>query len=312
MKVINSITHSDEYRLEGDEVVDLRDLTIFVAVAKTRSVTRAAEQLGYVQSNITARIQNLEHEFDTTLFHRLSRGMAMTSNGEKLLIYAEKILHLCIEAEQAVRDTETPSGTLRIGAIESATAIRLPTILAKYHEAFPNVELSLATGSTSQLLDFVLNYDIEAALVTGPVDHPSLQQVAVIEESLVLVSSSKHNSFPSANNQVTVLAFREGCSYRNRLEQYLDGLGVKSIKVIELGTFEGILGCVAAGLGVSLVPRKVASEARYTLAVHQIPDRYGIAPTVLVRRKDGFISSALTQFIETVRSSVHSLQTYRD
>lgn len=225
----------------------------------------------------------------------------MTSNGEKLLVYAEKILHLCIEAEQAVRDSDTPSGTLRIGAIESATAIRLPTILSQYHEAFPNVELSLATGSTIQLLDSVLNYDIEAALVTGPVDHPSLQHTAVIEESLVLVSNAKHTSFPLANEHVTALVFRERCAYRKRLEQYLDDLGVKSIKLIELGTLEGILGCVAAGLGVSLVPRKVASEARYPLAVHQIP-------TVLVRRKDGYVSSALTQFIEIIRSSVDSLE----
>lgn len=288
--------------------MDFRDLNIFVAVAKTGSVTRAAEQLGYVQSNVTARIQNLEHELDTTLFHRLSRGMTMTSSGEKLLIYAEKILHLCVEAEQSVRDSETPSGTLRVGAIESATAIRLPGILAKYHEAFPDVELSLATGSTNQLLDSILNFEIDAALVAGPVDHPSLQHDAVIEESLVLVSSSKHTCFPTINDHVTILAFREGCSYRARLEQYLDGLGMKSIKVIELGTLEGILGCVAAGLGVSLVPRKIASEARYALAVHEIPERYRIAPTILVRRRDGFISSALARFIEMVQSSVDSLQ----
>ena len=126
--------------------MEIRDLTIFVTVAKTGSVTKAAEQLGYVQSNITARIQHLENKLGTPLFHRLPRGVTLTSSGETLLRYAERILNLCHEAEQAVQDSETPSGTLRIGAMETTTATRLPAILAKYHEAFPDVELSLTTG----------------------------------------------------------------------------------------------------------------------------------------------------------------------
>lgn len=208
--------------------MEIRDLTIFVAVAKTGSVTKAAEQLGYVQSNITARIQHLEKELGIALFHRLPRGVTLTSSGETLLTYAEQILHLCNEAEQAVQDVETPSGTLRIGAMETTTATRLPAILAKYHEAYPHVELSLTTGSTSHLVDAVLNFDIEAAMVAGPVDHPLLEQVAVIQEELVLISSLNSTSLPPASGQLTVLAFREGCSYRKRLEQYLDHAGKQS------------------------------------------------------------------------------------
>lgn len=182
--------------------MEIRDLTIFVAVAKTGSVTKAAEQLGYVQSNITARIQHLENKLGTPLFHRLPRGMTLTSSGETLLSYAEQILHLCNEAEQAVQDSETPSGTLRIGAMETTTATRLPGILSEYHQQFPDVELSLTTGPTNQLIEAVLNYNVEAAFVAGPVDHPLLQESAVIEEELVLVSSQG-----SANHPLT----RPGC-----------------------------------------------------------------------------------------------------
>ncbi|WP_261304998.1 LysR substrate-binding domain-containing protein [Paenibacillus andongensis] len=286
--------------------MDIRDLTIFATVAKTGSMTRAAEQLDYVQSNITARIQHMENKLGTTLFHRLPRRLTMTSSGEKLLKYAEKILHLYNEAEYAIQDSETPSGSLRIGAMETTTATRLPTILAKYHEAFPDVEFFLSTGPTEQLIDSVLNYHIEAALVAGPVNHPSLEEVAVIQEELVLVSSLNSMNPTMMRDQPTALVFREGCSYRKRLEQYLNHTGLQSKHVIELGTLDGILGCAAAGLGVSLVPRNVVDKGRFQLAVNKIPDEFGKVPTVLVRRKDGYISSALAKFIETVKFNSQS------
>lgn len=181
--------------------------------------------------------------------------------------------------------------------METTTATRLPAILAGYHEAYPDVEISLTTGPTEQLLEAVLRYDIEAAMVAGPVDHPHLEQVAVIQEELVLISGPNSTSLPSTNGPPTVLAFREGCSYRKRLEQYLDHLGIQSRRVIELGTLDGILGCVAAGLGISMVPRTVIEQSHYPLRINEVPDNFGRIPTVLVRRKDTFQSPALAKFI---------------
>ncbi|MDQ0188386.1 LysR family transcriptional regulator [Alicyclobacillus cycloheptanicus] len=281
--------------------MEIRDLTIFAAVARTGSVTKAADELGYVQSNVTARIQQLESKLGTTLFHRLPRGMTLTPSGETLLRYAEQILHLCAEAQQAVQDTDTPSGALRIGAMESTAATRLPAILAKYHAAYPEVELSLHTGPTSHLMEAVLNYELEAAMVAGPVDHPLLEPLAVIEEELVLISGANSRHLPPAHGPLTVLAFREGCSYRKRLERYLDHLGIQSRKVIELGTLDGILGCVAAGLGVAMVPKTVVEHSRCALRTCELPDAFGQAPTLLIRRKDAFQSPALSKFVEVVR-----------
>jgi LysR family transcriptional regulator, cell division regulator len=283
--------------------VEIRDLTIFVAVAKTGSVTKAAEQLGYVQSNITARIRHLENTLGTALFHRLPRGMTLTPAGETLLSYAEQILHLSTEAEQAVQDSERPSGTLRIGATQTTMATRLPAILAEYHKAFPKVDLSLSTGHTDQLIQAILNFELEAALVTGPVEHPLIEPAAVIEEDLVLVSGSGDMDFPSTGGHLTILPFGEGCLYRKKLEQYLDHIGIQSRKVIELGTLDGILGCVAAGLGVALVPKAVIEMSKYKMATHELPPQFSEVPTVLVRRKDAFQSSALSKFITVVQDS---------
>ncbi|WP_223204292.1 LysR family transcriptional regulator [Alicyclobacillus suci] len=281
-------------------LVELRDLAIFTAVARTKSVTKAAEQLGYVQSNITARIQHLERTLGTPLFRRRPRGVSLTSSGETLLHYAQRILALCSEAERALQDTQTPSGQLRIAAMETTTATRLPGILARYHEAYPNVELVLKTGSTNELINAVLHDDIEAAFVAGPVQHPQLETVAVIEEQLVLIGRDGRLELAPTDN-ATIVAFREGCSYRKRLEQYLDHVGITSRQVIELGTLDGILGCAAVGMGISMVPQSVVEQSRYVVDVSYLPDEYGRVPTVLIRRKDAFLSAALAKFIEAVQ-----------
>lgn len=287
-------------------VLEIRDLVIFVTVSKTGSVTKAADRLGYVQSNVTARIQHLERTLGTTLFHRHARGVSLTSSGEILLNYVERILNLCNEAERALQDKAEPKGPLRIGSMETTAATRLPEILAKYHKQFPKVEISLQTGSTDDLIESVMNYDIEGAFVAGPIDHPILEKSAVIKEELVLISSREDVSAHNWNNlsQCTLVVFREGCSYRKQLERWLGHSGIQPRNVIELGTVDGILGCVAAGLGISLVPRTLVVQGKCDVTVHELPDEYGQVPTVFVRRKDAFLSPALSRFIEIVKNTV--------
>lgn len=95
------------------------ELRIFRAVALEGSITKAAASLGYVQSNVTARIQQLEAELKTPLFYR-QRGMILTPAGEKLLIYAKQILHLLDEAGKSLSESAIPSGNLSIGAITAS------------------------------------------------------------------------------------------------------------------------------------------------------------------------------------------------
>ena len=130
--------------------MESNELRIFRAVAREGSITKAALSLGYVQSNVTARIRQLETELKTPLFYR-QRGMVLTPAGEHLLTYAEQILHLLDEAEHAFRQTGVPSGTLSIGAYHSLSSLHLPEVLVRYHQAYPDVELSLFSGASEEL-----------------------------------------------------------------------------------------------------------------------------------------------------------------
>jgi len=290
------------------------DLHVFATVAESGGIGRAASQLNTVQSNVTARMRALETELGVPLFYRHSRGVVLTAAGERLLPYAKRIGALLLEARQAVAEGPVPSGALRIGSLETTAAMRLPPILMAYTRAYPKVDLQIDTGPTDGLLDKVLQRDIEGAFVTGPVAHPELVAVPVVQEELVLVTAPDcgpdgralrgRDRASGADNKTEpkILVFRSGCSYRQKLEAMLaaDTGGGAPVRRLEFGTLDGILGCVSAGLGITLLPRAVAAPtaAAGQVALHALPDRSGFTWTVFVRRRDGFLSSALARFIE--------------
>src|SRR5207302_5892325 len=121
----------------------MTDLMTFSAVARTGGITRAAEALNTVQSNVTQRIKALEAEIGTPLFERHSRGMTLTGAGRRLLPYAERMAALCREAVLAARDDGEAKGPLAIGSMETTAAVRLPALLADFHRRFPAVRLTL-------------------------------------------------------------------------------------------------------------------------------------------------------------------------
>src|SRR5579884_869253 len=123
--------------------MDLRQLTTFRMAATTLSFTRTAEALGYVQSSVTAQIIGLEEELGVKLFDRLGRRLALTDAGERLLPYAERMVALAAEARAAASGTAEPAGLLTMSAPETLCTYRLPALLRRFRERYPNVMLRL-------------------------------------------------------------------------------------------------------------------------------------------------------------------------
>jgi len=277
-------------------------LRLFVAVAQAGSISKAAERLGYVQSNVTARIQHLEEKLKTTLFYRQARGVSLTSQGHILLTYAEQILHLADQAQRALAATDPPRGPLRIGSMETTAAVHLPPLLTAFHHDCPDVDLTLHTGPTEELLQKVLDYQLDGAFVAGPIDHPELEQDPILTESLAFISAHPVDGRPSPDIHRTLLVFRSGCSYRARLEQWVRKRGWLPVKILEFGTLEAILGCVEAGMGISLVPLSVINHyhgrgRHQNLWVKPLKSDEGCVETLFVRRRDAVVTPALRHFL---------------
>src|SRR4029453_7681887 len=137
--------------------VELTDLMTFSAVARTGGITRAAEALNTVQSNVTQRVKALEAEIGTALFERHSRGMTLTGAGRRLLPYAQRMAPLAREAVLAAGEDGEPKGPLAVGSMGPPAAVRLPSLLAEFHRRFPAVRLSLRTSPTADLVAAVLD-----------------------------------------------------------------------------------------------------------------------------------------------------------
>ncbi len=168
--------------------MELTDLLTFSTVARLGGITRAAEELNTVQSNVTQRVKALEAEIGTALFERHSRGMTLTGAGRRLLPYAQRMAALSREALLAARDDGEPKGPLAIGSMETTAAVRLPSLLAEFHRRFPAVRLSLRTSTTAELVAGVLNGTFDGAFVAGPIEHAELDATVAFREELVLVT----------------------------------------------------------------------------------------------------------------------------
>jgi DNA-binding transcriptional LysR family regulator len=287
--------------------MDAADLKVFEAVARLGGMNRATSELHTVQSNVTARIRQLEDELGTALFHRHSRGVTPTAAGRRLLPYAARVGLLLAEARRAVEDDGTPKGPLGLGSLETTAGLRLPPILASFAAACPGVDITLKTGTTCELVAEVLEHRLEAAFVCGPVDHPELDEQPVFREELVLVTARSVPSLDAlvAKGDLKIIVFRAGCSYRQRLDNMLAARGVVGVRRLDFGSLEGILGCVAAGVGVTLLPKGVIGLAwrEGRVAVHELPLAESCVDTVMVRRRDAFVSSALAAFLQCAAPS---------
>ena len=289
-----------------DVTMEMRQLRIFCAVAECGSFTAAAEKVHTVQSNVTMRVKELESELNQQLFLRHKSGVVLTSAGQTFLGYANRILQLTDESRIALLDTATPSGHLRLGSMETTAAIRLPQVLTKYREKHPQVQLFLLTGTTVELIKAVETHKLDGAFVGGFHQNSALSQEEVFEEELVLVSSREFDSLASLIHtmpQQTVLVFRTGCFYRSTLEHWFYQAGLVPNQILELGTLDGILSCVAAGMGVTLLPRSIAERYGSTqeIGYHQLPREFANVKTVFIKRNDTLATPALSAFLELTR-----------
>jgi len=280
--------------------MDLAALTIFRTVVRENSMTRAAAKLNRVQSNITARIKQLEEQLGTDLFIRDGRRLVLTPAGETLLPYAERLLALAEEARHAVRENR-PSGRLRLGTMESVAATRMPALLARYHQAWPDVALELETGTTGRLIERVREFEVDAALIATPLDSAAtfgdqIDVVRVCTEELVMLTPRDHPPVTRAGDVElsTLIAFERGCAYRSYVEKWYLEHGMRPARVLEFASYHAIVACVAAGAGVAVAPRSVlgvqASVA--DIAVHSLGGEIGAIDTLLIWRHEHF-SSAL-------------------
>ena len=287
--------------------LDLSALEIFQCVAQEGSISKAAIRLSRVQSNISTRVKQLEEKLGVTLFLRTRRGLALTDAGRTLLGYADRLISLSREAAEALNDGR-PTGQFRIGSMESTAATRLPSVLATYHAAFPQVTIHLHTDVAAGLLDRLARGDVDIAFLAEPVTAEAFETRPVFTEELVLIGPGTAAAAyrPADLNKMPLIAFEEGCAYRRYLHEWLLEERVTPGRTMAVGSYLAMLACVSAGAGYAVAPRSVldtvaGKAGKREFRTYRLPKKYRRIRTLLVWRK-GYASSKLAALNEVLKS----------
>ncbi|TCP53432.1 DNA-binding transcriptional LysR family regulator [Tumebacillus sp. BK434] len=292
--------------------MDLKQLVTFRTAATELSFTRTAEALNYAQSSVTVQIQALEEEFGLPMFERRGKKVTLTEPGERLLLYAEKILSLAEEAKAVVSQGQEPSGTLRIGTLESLCAYRLPPVLRCLHQQFPKVELVFRPGFHADLQS-VLAQELDAAVVLElPIESPHLVSEVLQAEQILILAAPDHPLAqqdlvrPADFEQESLLLTETDCRYRQLFEQALGKAGVHPLRKTEFSSVEAIKQCAIGGLGIAVLPEmSVAADIEQgRLQPLEFDGPEIVLYTQLVRHKDKWLSPALQAFWQLARETL--------
>lgn len=268
--------------------MDLAQLEIFRSVAEEGSIAAAAIKLHRVPSNLTTRIKQLEADLGVDLFIREKMRLRLSPTGRIFLDYSRRILELVAEARQVAEGSE-PRGVFTLGSLESTAAVRIPPLLARFHQHYPKVQLDLSTGPSGDMIEGVLEGRLTAAFVDGPLGHPALEGVEVFTEQMVVIASIAHASISRATEVAgeSIYAFRSNCSYRRHFENWFAADNARVGKVVEMESYHGILACVAAGAGVALMPRSMleAMPGSGNVVAFDLEPPFGSLKTWLIWRR---------------------------
>nr|WP_274621129.1 LysR family transcriptional regulator [Pseudomonas sp. YL2] len=275
-------------------------MRIFQAVAEEGSITRAAERLHRVPSNLSTRLKQLEEQLGVELFVRERQRLQLSPAGKVLLDYTGKLFALRDQASAAVMGGQ-PAGDFVLGTLYSTAAIHLPALLARYHKQYPAVNLQVQSGPSGELLEGLVSGRLDAALVDGPPQLAGIDGVPLCDERLVLISEADHPPIRSAKEVEgrAVFTFRHGCAYRARLEAWFVHYQAAMGRAMEIESYQGMLACVIAGSGVALMSESMLASlpGRESVAVHPLAEPFASATTWLMWRK-GMVGANLNAWIE--------------
>ncbi|SDM80477.1 LysR family transcriptional regulator [Acetanaerobacterium elongatum] len=288
--------------------MELKNLNTFLVLSKTKNFTKTAQYLGYVQSSITAQIQQLEKELNVQLFERMGKNVSLTAEGERLIPYAQKMLALSSDIKSLYAGAQC-RGKLVVGASESISIYRLPPIISRFKEAYPNIDLYLHLLNVSDFAPLLINNTFDVAFVLDkPIINSGIKTALEIEERICVLSSPDCPLAKKAAVDIQdfaglpVIFTGRGCSYRGMFEHDLAEHGVVPNIVLETSSIQVIKEAAMSGLGLCILPELAVMKelGEKKLIKLAYTNNYNIS-SQLIYHKDKWLSPAMEGFISIAK-----------
>lgn len=290
----------------------LIQLETFLKIAEKNSFTYAANALGYAQSTVTTQIKQLEEELNCMLFERLGKSIVLTSEGERLLIYAQKMLQLEQEILLEVPPQSEPAGILRLGISESLCYSVFPQILSEYKHNFPKIEIQLKFIDHLSFPLLLKNGGLDMVYTLNPyIESNELTMLYKKPETLGFYVSpeyplaQKENVTETDFENVPLLLTSHDCNFRAMLVEALLKLHITPNIVLETSSKEILKQFAMNQLGVAFMPDMAVEKERKNNSLIKLDwtgNAFPIFSQIFVH-KDKHINTAMAELIKMIESS---------
>jgi len=290
--------------------LEIRQLKTFMSIVKLGNFSQAAQFLGYTQSTVTTHIQLLEKELNTVLFERFGHQLMLTTDGERLYDYAERITKLAEDAKNELEQFEVPRGPIIIGMPESLCVYRLTELLKEYASLYPDVELKLKFGIGSDFRNLLRKNMMDIAFfLEKNIRDTDLVSKFLWPEPIAMVASPRHElakleRVEAKDLQEQTFVFTDsGSNYQTVLKEMLTKAAVQPRTVLEIGQIQTIKQFVISNIGITILPFAAVKEEvdAGTMTVLQWQGSELQTNAYLVYHKDKWLSQAIRAFIKLVQ-----------
>ncbi len=288
----------------------LRQIEVFLAVARTENISRAAEHLSLSQSAVSGALSDLEHHFNVKLFDRIGKRLQLNELGRLLWPRAEALLEQAMELEQSLA-RHADVGRLEIGATLTIGNYLAVPLMARFMREQPGARVHLEVANTAEVVRKVLNFELDLALIEGEYNHPDLDISPWRDDRLVVFAAADHplakkKALSEAELCEAAWILREpGSGTRQAFDRAMHGLLPKLNVLLELQHTEAIKRAVEAQLGIGCISEVALRDAfkRGTLVPLQVPARDFSRAFYFVIHRHKYRSAGMQRWIELCRAA---------
>lgn len=294
--------------------MDLHYLKIFNTVAQEQSFTKASEILHISQPALSIQIKKLEEQIELKLFNKIGNKIYLSENGEMLYEYTQKLFALVEEIENNLSNKkEFVGGTLNIGGSNTPGTYILPSIIGEFKKIYPNVNINVHIGNTSEIELLINNGTLDIAVNGGANEYnKNIYVEKLIEDELVLVASP---NYPYAKKEEITIADISKMSFivhktdsqlYTFYKKFIEDINAVENVSMYLGNIDAMKRAVFANLGVSLMPFAAVQLELEMGLLKRLPFEYikDYYPYNLIYNKNKSLSNTAKKFIDILKANI--------
>ncbi|WP_420491384.1 LysR family transcriptional regulator [Neobacillus drentensis] len=287
--------------------MELRQLQLFIEVAKHKSITKAAESMHLSQPALSKSIRVLEEELGMTLVIRTNKTSDLTDAGKIVLEYAQKMVGILSEMKTTLNDiTNLSRGQITIGLPPIIGSLFFPRVIAKFHHAFPNIELNITEYGGARVVNSVEEGEFELGVAVLPIDEKQFDVYPIVEEEMKLLVFKDHRLASRKVVDIKELKEEEFIFYHEEFalnqimrNQFIE-VGFEPKILFQSSQWDLMTEMVAANLGITILPRSICNRAfNPDLRVIELKEDI-LWRLAVITKKDRYISNAGRTFIDFI------------